>query len=390
MAQSSRIKTPFKQHLHRFRLGALPVLSFFLCVVVTLWLWERQASVGSFIGEIESQTVIITAGANGELLAQESGEYWRRGQRLKKGDFVAGLSDTEIIAQMRVVQAETAKLAADLGAAETQLLIDLQRLQQNRDQEVIRAQFNKESRRLAAFKQTAVVTELQQQLKVLASRRESLQKFGGLSGQAGIGELDAEIAKTTALLEAERRTLQLATKQYQDAKELVAQEVESPEVETVLAPIRAQQKIQAARQEELQAIAKSLIVTAPIDGQITEVHRLPGEHVRAGDPLLTIAVPANYIVSYMRENSTPVRPGMKVAIRLRNAPNPATATEYVSRVEAIGPAVRPVPPHQLPSQDAVEYGNPVYIPIPDALQQLLDNQQVVPGQLLNLIYEPRK
>ena len=45
MAHTSRIPTPLRQHWNRFRLGALPVLSFLLCIVVTLWLWQRQADV---------------------------------------------------------------------------------------------------------------------------------------------------------------------------------------------------------------------------------------------------------------------------------------------------------------------------------------------------------
>ena len=70
MAQTSRIKTPFKQHLHRFRLGALPIISFVACVALTLWLWERQVSVGSILGEVEAHTA-----ADGAPLLFFAGEY---------------------------------------------------------------------------------------------------------------------------------------------------------------------------------------------------------------------------------------------------------------------------------------------------------------------------
>ena len=383
MAQSSRIKTPFKQHLHRFRLGALPVISFIGCVMLTLWLWNRQVTVGSLLGEIEATSVTVVAGATGQLLPRQDQTYVQRHDNVRKGDLLARLDDSELQARLETVTQTIKRLEVDVEAARSNFLLNVLNLDQDEAREKARLELEVLRLKIAGMQQQAVVKELKREaegvesmLKLPIDRLQVIQRRN-------------QLATLQARLEAEQQVLREYADQYKQARDKadVYSEIDVPEVETVLNPIRAEIDVQRALMNEINTLTGKLSITAPIDGVISAVLKVPGQEVMAGDGIVTIVSPdSQFIVSYIRESQrVPLIEGMEVGLRLRDEPG----EEYQARVQRVGPHVQPVPPHQLTDQATPEWGSPIFIPIPPKLQQQPD--RIRPGQLLQVIIKrPRQ
>jgi multidrug resistance efflux pump len=127
----------------------------------------------------------------------------------------------------------------------------------------------------------------------------------------------------------------------------------------------------------LESAIDRLIVRAPIDGVICAILRRPGENIRAGDPIVTVANPRGQgIVSYLRQDQR-LRPvaGMTAEVRVR-----LPAGRFVAaRVERVGPQIEPVPLHLCRDPKTPEWGLPVFIGLPDGLP-------VRPGELLDVSF----
>jgi multidrug resistance efflux pump len=128
-------------------------------------------------------------------------------------------------------------------------------------------------------------------------------------------------------------------------------------------------------QEQLQ----HLDITAPIGGTITAIRALPGQAVRAGDPILTIASDkGQFIVSYVRTNQA-IRPepNMQVAVRVRSS-----QTMHSARVISVGPQVELVPEQQCRDPRIPEWGLPVHVSLPPGVS-------LRPGEIVDLVFYPR-
>jgi multidrug resistance efflux pump len=184
-------------------------------------------------------------------------------------------------------------------------------------------------------------------------------------------------------LEASRPVYEEAKVQYDQLKARLAQykPLDLPALEAVLAPVKAALVVQEALIQEIEVQRQGLVITAPIDGVITSIHRLPGQTVLAGDPVVTIAQPdSRYVISYVRERQRiGLYEGMEVGLRLRGAPG---SPEYISSVEVVGPQVASVPPHQLSDQSIPEWATPIKIPLPPEMRQ----EGLRPGQLVQVIF----
>ncbi len=377
MAHTSRIRTPFKQHLHRFRLSVLPAISFVICVIFTLWLWQRQSDNGTVVGEVETSSIEVPAGVAGRLVPMPEGHnYWELFDHVAKGQVIAYLDDKAVQAKMQTVQAEASKLIADLDAAKADLELDQLNVRQQHQREVVRLQWEVERRRVEYLQAYATIESLKSQVE---SINRSLSE-GGL--QLNASELRRERDLLQAQLQANEQVRKELGIQITAAKEELDQypDLQLAAVESALSPIREAVRVQEAVMEEVKVELDNLVITAPIEGIISAVYRYPGQQLMAGDPIVAIAKPdSNYVISYVREQQRiPVYEGMEVGLRIRSQPG---SPEYKSSVQVVGPQVTKVPPHQLNDQSVPEWATPVRIPIPAALQQDLR-----PGQLVHVIF----
>ncbi|MCA9171056.1 MAG: hypothetical protein KDB23_25460, partial [Planctomycetales bacterium] len=293
MPHTSRIKTPLKQHLHRFRLSVFPAIWFLFCVAITLYLWQRVARVGSIVGEIAAEQISVPAGADG-LLVGDAKLSLKLFDEVHKGDVIAVLDDRQIKAQIGVLQAEVAKLTADLDAEQTKLENDQLSLVADHQRERVRLAWEVERRHLETLQLGADVKALQQQLQGAETTLKMLQKMADSPyvkmNPADLADRTAERNALAAQLAGKQQVGKVAYSQWQDAikQRDSYPELQSPEVEAILAPIRAAITVQERKMEELQLLQQQLVITSPIDGVITEVFKVPGQQVIAGDPIVSI------------------------------------------------------------------------------------------------------
>jgi biotin carboxyl carrier protein len=152
-----------------------------------------------------------------------------------------------------------------------------------------------------------------------------------------------------------------------------------PDMDKLLGPARAAIAEQKARLEEIQLQLELLEIKAPLGGMVTAIFRWPGQTVRNGDAIMTIANPdTQQVIGYVRQE-VPVQPkvGMMVEVRRRSAP--IIAAE--ARIERVGPQFMPVPPHHLRDPRLLEWGVPVSIVVPAGLK-------LVPGELVDIALRP--
>ena len=368
------------QHWHRFRLGALPIISFVLMVLLTLALWEKQAYNGSVIGEIQGQRLDVVADMSGEIMTGSAS--WQLFQPVQKGDVIAQLDNQQTLARYEAAQAELVKLGKDLEAVRSNHEIEAINARQQQYQEWLRLKIDYEDKQVEFLQLT---TQVRIDKASLQEVKNSIEQLSGLlTGPGGLAQLEREASDLQTRIAESEPLIRLTQQQRNQAKELLdaySSTIELPEVDTLLAPIRAGISVQEAVIEELNAELASLQITAPIGGVIAAIHRRSGQRVVAGDPIVTIASKEmTYVLSYVREtNPTPLRPGMGVVLRLRKPG--ATHQDFRTQVEEVGPHVEPVPPHQLNDQSLAEWATPIKIRIPDSLRQ----QGVRPGDLLNVI-----
>jgi multidrug resistance efflux pump len=192
----------------------------------------------------------------------------------------------------------------------------------------------------------------------IVARRDLLQKQVELFGKT-IEEMEGQRSKAEATLK--------------DFPQPVRADVDK-----MLAPLRAAIDAQDARIRALQLETSKLEIRVPISGRIVAIHKRPGQAVRAGDPIVTIAAESgSYIVAHLRENQNQnVKAGVPVEIRPRSSMNVVSKSVVVR----IGPQISEVPSHQRRDASRPEWGLPVRIAVPPDVK-------LRPGELVDLNFD---
>ncbi len=175
--------------------------------------------------------------------------------------------------------------------------------------------------------------------------------------------------KTKALNEAEKLWSQL-NKQLDDNPPLTADRLAK-----LLLPIRADMDTQQARIREVELQIDALEIRAPINGTICAIHSWPGQFIRAGEPIVTIAADeGRYAVAYVRqEERFHPRADMEVYVRARGSRH---QMELVT-IERVGPQFELIPVRLLRDPRTPEWGRPIRIALPKTLP-------LMPGELIDI------
>ena len=153
-------------------------------------------------------------------------------------------------------------------------------------------------------------------------------------------------------------------------------EAAKAQVDAFTAPLREEAAALEAQARALELRLKELTIRAPAAGVVSAVFRRPGQFVREGDYIITIADPtARRVIAYVRpDQRIDPKPGMKVMIRSRANPKKVES----SRISIVGPQVEPVPSNQLRSSNVPEWGVPVTIDLPPSMD-------LRPGEVVDLV-----
>jgi multidrug resistance efflux pump len=382
MWNSDYIPTPWRLRWSRFCYRGLPVLGFIGCAVATFWLWERQGRAPMLSGEVLAVRVDVTSGRDGVLTPLAS-EPWSLYDAVQANQIVARLDDRSVLAQLDVGRKELAKIRADLEAAVVKDMLD----EADRD-----LSYTREATQLAVEHDRVLLWLLERRIQSETDRLElrrcdaRIEHFKPLHDKGGMPNLqwaEENIARNVVAKRLEEGLAALR-KAEDEEKALREQREKLParvaaETAKLLAPFQAAIGAQQARIRELELAGDQLIIRSPIDGVICAILRRPGENVRAGDPIVTVANPRGQgIVSYLRQdNRLRPQPGMTAEVRLRSPASRAVAT----RVDRVGPQFESIPQHLCRDPKTPEWGLPVFITIPDGLP-------IRPGELVDVWLAP--
>ncbi len=325
-------------------------------------MWQRQVEVANAVGEVEAIRIDVAVGSDG-LLLPVPGRQWKLLDRVESDQLLACLDDRPVRARLKTLHSELARLQKEVEAAEARFILDHADRERDHQQEAVRLAWQAERYRLEMLDRKVLVEADRIDLK----RREmELEYLEQVEASAGLSQLEIteqrmrrdEAAARVAQGEA---ALAEAEKLWRGAVDAQGKypPLDAPATKRLLAPLEAAIATQEALISEAQLEINALEVRAPMSGTICSINCWPGQRVRAGDPIVTLAADhGRYIVSYVRqEQRLELRPGMRVAVRLR-LPGARPAETIVDRV---GRQVELVPAHQRRDPAVPEWGQPVRI-----------------------------
>jgi multidrug resistance efflux pump len=391
-----KIPVPWPQRWRAIRFRVLPVLVFGLAATATVVLWNRQFVVTQAIGEVYSRRIDLAVQYDGVLLDAPY-QNWRLYDRVAEGEVLARLDDAPTLALIDTVRQELAKAKGELMAAEEDFRTTQDDREFQRSSEARRLAMDVESRYLAVVERKALLAADEMEMRRQDERLAIANAKSTTTQQPLTSRLDAIEIQRLRDVAAERirghnEYIAQAEAELKPARARLTEQTPlvRADIERVLNPLRAAIAYEEARIRELELQRKALEIRSPIDGYIVRttaensvaaaqsIAAAPGRQVRAGTVLFTVAADEpEYIVSYVRPTQR-LRPevDMRVAIRPRNRNQVA-----YTRIETVGPQVELVPAHQLRDQKLMEWGLPVRIAVPPALN-------LQPGEIVDLKFFP--
>lgn len=358
------------------------MLTFLGSVGLVLWLWQRQGRLPSAVGEVEAIRVDVAVRVDG-LLAPLSRPPWQLLEQVEAQQLVARLDDRPLQANLDTFRAELVRLRKTLEAEQVRVALEQADRQTGHLGEAARLAWQVEQHRLRVLELRAVLEGDRVALRRLDARLEFLVPLHQRGAVSDVEISDArlmrdEVAKRVAetekvLAEAERHHW-AARQRLQEFPPLVLAEANQ-----LLSPVEAAVSVQEATIRQLQVQAEWLEIRAPLSGTIVAIYRHPGQTVRAGEPVMTIAAQqGRYILSYVpQEHRFRPEVGMAVEVRPRLPGSPPCQ----SLVEQVGPQVELIPEHQRRDPRLLEWGQPVRIMLPEGLDAR-------PGELLDIVFRP--
>lgn len=378
MAQQGRIPIPWSLRWQRFRQSALPVLTFAACVVCTAWLWERRGAAPGILGEVEVIRADVVASGDGVLLPLPQGP-WNLYDRVEENQIIARIDDRLVRAELASNQETLKQLRDEMAATAEEVSLEEAERQHDHQREAVRLAWELQQRRLDLLDRMSLIEASKVEHRRLTMQLELYQPLMEKNAISRIefenirlerDRIQREIEKNEQALSEARQQLDLATKRVESFPDRVP-----AEIDRIIAPLRSAIAAQEGVIRQLQVQIELLEVRAPFSGTIAAIYQWPGQMIRAGDPIVTVAADqGRYVVGYVRDDYR-FKPevGMPIEIVTRHS----KPKIYTSHVDRVGPQVELVPQHQLRNATYPEWGLPVRIAMPPTAQ-------LRPGELVDL------
>jgi multidrug resistance efflux pump len=382
MKHVKRVPVPWSQRWRRLRYTAVPGAFFFLALGLTIWLWHREHLAPNALGEVEAVRLDVAAAADGTLMAIPRG-HWSLFETVMAHDVIARLDDRMVKAQLEVLQKELVQLRSAVQAASIKEKAGEYDRMQEHLRELARLFWQVETSRLDIMDRQVTIEFDKIELQRLQRRLEYLQS---MLEKSLVSEMDYQNEKMLhdqieKRLADNTLALEQAKKQEEEAQERLKNlpDYQKLELDAVIAPLRDAVEAQQARIKELQLQIENLEIEAPITGTICAIYRWPGQTIRSGDPIMTIAADnGRYIVSYIHQEQM-LRPKLGSTVLIKSREPKAEA--LASTVEHVGSQIELIPQHQRRNVQLLEWGLPVRIAMPK-------NLVVMPGELIDVSFPP--
>jgi membrane fusion protein (multidrug efflux system) len=251
--------------------------------------------------------------------------------RIKKGELIAKVDDTDYAARLQQAQAELAQARAQAAQAEAQEQMVAASAQggiaagravvAGSSYAVGGAHANVARARAAVDRaegdERSAALDLARDKALLATHAVSQAKLD--EGQAAADRARATVAEARAALSASEEELHAADARVSEARGHLTQ---SAPVETQLNAARANTALQRARvtgAEAAVALAQSQLdatrVVAPADGLLTNLSLHPGVLAAVGTPVALLVPPEVYVIANFKETQIgEMRPGQPVTV----------------------------------------------------------------------------
>lgn len=353
-----RIPIPPRRRLIAFCTEQLPFVIFACGVLAVAALWHRSTS-PTLVAEAETVSAEVRSAHPGTLLSLDVALL----QPVTAGQPIARLQLTDpkvVAASLALLHAEIELMRANLEPVlpAQRVALDASRLH------------------LDWMRERVTLASLRVQLQQADSE---LARFAPLHDQQIISiehfenvrlrreNLTAQLSEQTKLVD----TLAPAAHEFSARR---ADSTPRPPAETLAAALRVQDEKLRLTEAQL----GPTVLTAPIDGIVSLVHRRAGETVNTGEPIVTVAAtqPAR-LVGFLRQPlALEPKPGMTVDVRTRTAARHSAPAQILQ----VGRVMEPVPPTILALLNrgtTPELGLRIHVAVPAALH-------LRPGEQVNL------
>ena len=396
------------------RYQLIPVVVFLSGVYATVLLWDRHMELPNGIGAVKALRVDIVSPVDGVLVRLPRLErQLNMFDSVAAGEIVCKLDDTMVSATIATLKAEAKQLSMQLSATAAQMKLDF--ADRRADKSDRRQTLLDEARRLAVDLERTKL-DVADRIILLESNRIGLKRYAEkltivknlvkkkletpyvlTDTQLQHDVLEREIVEQEkALVEAKAMEVKAqarmdeyskmvreedALREAQGATESYAASIQK-DIDVFLKPIEAAVTTQKARVQEAVIQRKALDIRVPpsviATGTIVEIYRMPGQAVRAGEPIMRIAnLDSMYIVSYVRQpHRVNLTVDSTVGVQVRSIPIRVAKTT----IEKIGPQIESIPTRQLRDPKIPEWGLPVKIKVPQELK-------LTPGELVNITFK---
>jgi multidrug efflux pump subunit AcrA (membrane-fusion protein) len=390
-----KIRTPLKQQWRQFRHRFLPVVVFSATVLSTVILWQRHAGPSALVGAVEKREADVASPVSSDILEFALGENNVRfdvNSMVQEGQVVVVLDSVLLDKKLDVAQAKLLQSIEEVAAEREKIAGKNRDLDQDRKDEKQKQLSAKEK---FVNRKGELVVNIQDrktdinvaEIEIRRARKE-LDVLVKTAGQLAIEQKQLRVQALEKRLAEERLTLETEQEQLVRVSvtiETLEKAMAAPplskhiDVDTAIRPYQQAVEVDRKRVEELRQEKTLYEIRAPFAGQITAIHKWPGQSVEPSDVIFTVtSVGVEYITAYLRQSS-PYRPqaGDVVAVRMRTRP-PLVDTGSVTQV---GAKFEPVPLDQLRNPRIPEWGLPVRITVSRKLAPKLK-----PGELVDLTF----
>jgi len=369
------------------RLHILPVAVWLAVVMCVIGLFFHRSRRFEVLGIAQSQMRQIAATCTARLtsVTVQLFDEVKKGQTLAVLDTVLDNENLpEIVqAQLATISAETERLGAELVATENQLAADAVNMENTSAADQRRFDVDVENARLQIlqFQLTIETDRLSLEGLKLNSKIFVLQNRPDVNDSASyeLKKLKLQCDTLAKRIQENERLLEQAERDLGQAQhrrdEFAQHQPQHPSVENALEVIRKAIQVQERRMQELTVQRSPLELKSPFHGVVSLIQRRPGETVRAGEPIMTLAetMPTE-IVAYATEMQAG-RVREQMVVELVKYAEPAQMAS--SQVIYVGPTVEQMPQRLWRNPNIPQYGRPILVKVPPKFE-------LIPGELVGI------
>jgi multidrug resistance efflux pump len=364
------------------RLHVLPVVVWLCALAGVVFLFNTRIQRFEVIGMAHSETWQITAVETSRIQSLSVNIF----DEVKKGQVLVVLDsvlDSELIdAKLNTIEAEVARLQAELEANREILDVEAKNSRIDMVTEHRRFSSDVESARLAILELNAIIEpdrillkDYQTEIDIEIDLRvtgATTSLYNILKAQAQYDTIERKIVKNEEFLAQAESNAAEAEKRRD---EFFSIKPVNPSPDIALLAISKAIDVQRRLMEEILIEGKTLVIKSPADGVVSQIMTKAGEIAIPALPILTIskANPTEVIAYASDSTHNRIKQGQRVEL-VKNGLTPQIAQSQVTQV---GPAIDIVPQRLCVRSDTRQWGRPFMVKIPPGMT-------LVPGEKVGI------